>query len=74
MYKLVIPIFLGIATLAVLANGIVIVALRNTRVCNATVTLILSLTISDIWYLFFFKHFKFNVVNLCLKFLGEILC
>jgi len=49
MYKIVIPIFLVISGFAVIANALVIIALRMTKVRNATVTLILSLTISDIW-------------------------
>ncbi|KAI1720032.1 7 transmembrane receptor (rhodopsin family) domain-containing protein [Ditylenchus destructor] len=49
MYKIVIPGFLAISCLAVLANAVVIIALRATKVRNATVTLILSLTMSDIW-------------------------
>lgn len=48
-YQIIVPIFLIICVFAVIANAIVINALRMTRVRNATVTLILSLTISDIW-------------------------
>uniref|UniRef100_A0AC35FPS6 G-protein coupled receptors family 1 profile domain-containing protein n=1 Tax=Panagrolaimus sp. PS1159 TaxID=55785 RepID=A0AC35FPS6_9BILA len=48
-YQIIVPIFLIICIFAVIANAIVINALRMTRVRNATVTLILSLTISDIW-------------------------
>jgi hypothetical protein len=50
MYKLVIPIFMLISLAAILANLVVILALRATRVKSATVTLILNLTVSDIWY------------------------
>ncbi|CAD5214875.1 unnamed protein product [Bursaphelenchus xylophilus] len=49
MYQIVIPVFLLISCFAVLANGVVIWALRGTKVRNATVTLILSLTVSDMW-------------------------
>uniref|UniRef100_A0A183BY03 G_PROTEIN_RECEP_F1_2 domain-containing protein n=1 Tax=Globodera pallida TaxID=36090 RepID=A0A183BY03_GLOPA len=50
MYKRVIPVFLVLSLLAILANALVIVALRSARVRrNATVTLLTSLTSSDIW-------------------------
>uniref|UniRef100_A0A914I099 G-protein coupled receptors family 1 profile domain-containing protein n=1 Tax=Globodera rostochiensis TaxID=31243 RepID=A0A914I099_GLORO len=46
----VIPVFLVLSLLAILANALVIVALRSARVRqNATVTLLTSLTSSDIW-------------------------
>lgn len=51
MYKIVIPIFIAISGFGVLANAIVVFALRATKIRNAIVTLILSLTVSDIWYL-----------------------
>ncbi|KAL3098353.1 hypothetical protein niasHS_000365 [Heterodera schachtii] len=50
MYKMVIPVFLVLSLLAILANALVIIALRSARVRrNATVTLLTSLTSSDIW-------------------------
>uniref|UniRef100_A0A7E4V9Y3 G_PROTEIN_RECEP_F1_2 domain-containing protein n=1 Tax=Panagrellus redivivus TaxID=6233 RepID=A0A7E4V9Y3_PANRE len=49
MYKIVIPIFLVVSGFAVIANALVILALRMTKVRNATVTLILSLTVADMW-------------------------
>jgi len=51
MYKIVIPMFLTASILAILANLVVIAALRSAKVIRtATVVLILSLTFSDIWY------------------------
>ncbi|CAK5069554.1 unnamed protein product [Meloidogyne enterolobii] len=49
MYQVVIPAFLFLSLLAVIANSLVILALKASRVRNATVTLLLSLTFSDIW-------------------------
>uniref|UniRef100_A0A915M1T7 G-protein coupled receptors family 1 profile domain-containing protein n=1 Tax=Meloidogyne javanica TaxID=6303 RepID=A0A915M1T7_MELJA len=50
MYKIVIPMFLTASILAILANLVVIAALRSAKVIRtATVVLILSLTFSDIW-------------------------
>ncbi|KAF7638519.1 G_PROTEIN_RECEP_F1_2 domain-containing protein [Meloidogyne graminicola] len=49
MYQVVIPAFLFLSLLAVIANFLVILALKASRVRNATVTLLLSLTCSDIW-------------------------
>ncbi|KAF7637794.1 G_PROTEIN_RECEP_F1_2 domain-containing protein [Meloidogyne graminicola] len=50
MYKIVIPMFLIASIFAILANLIVIAALRSAKVIRtATVVLILSLTFSDIW-------------------------
>uniref|UniRef100_A0A915M7B8 G-protein coupled receptors family 1 profile domain-containing protein n=3 Tax=Meloidogyne incognita group TaxID=654580 RepID=A0A915M7B8_MELJA len=49
MYKIVIPMFLTASILAILANLVVIAALRSAKVIRtATVVLILSLTFSDI--------------------------
>ena len=60
-YQIVVPIFLVISGFAVIANAIVINALRMTRVRNATVTLILSLTISDIWSVLSIHVCTFNI-------------
>lgn len=49
MYQIMVPVFLIISSIAFLANLLVIIALRETKVRNATVILITSLTISDMW-------------------------
>ncbi|TMS35264.1 hypothetical protein L596_002703 [Steinernema carpocapsae] len=49
MYEIVIPIFLVLSCFAIMANVLVIIALRGTKVISPTVILIASLTVSDIW-------------------------
>ena len=52
--------FLTASILAILANLVVIAALRSAKVIRtATVVLILSLTFSDIWYVSLFKFIYF---------------
>lgn len=49
MYSIVIPVFIVLCGVALLLNSLMILILRRTRVRNAVVTLILSLTLSDMW-------------------------
>lgn len=48
MYRIVIPCFVVICFIAIILNFCMILALRRTKIRNAVVTLILSLTVSDI--------------------------
>jgi lysylphosphatidylglycerol synthetase-like protein (DUF2156 family) len=48
MYKIVIPCFVVVCFVAIVLNTSMILALRRTKIRNAVVTLILSLTVSDI--------------------------
>uniref|UniRef100_A0AC35U7H0 G_PROTEIN_RECEP_F1_2 domain-containing protein n=1 Tax=Rhabditophanes sp. KR3021 TaxID=114890 RepID=A0AC35U7H0_9BILA len=48
-YRIAVPIFLCLCILGVMANAVVIVALISTKVRTPTVTIISSLTLSDMW-------------------------
>uniref|UniRef100_A0A0K0E4H5 G_PROTEIN_RECEP_F1_2 domain-containing protein n=1 Tax=Strongyloides stercoralis TaxID=6248 RepID=A0A0K0E4H5_STRER len=48
-YRIVVPIFLTMCIMGVLANAIVIMALIKTKVRTPTVTIISSLSFSDMW-------------------------
>uniref|UniRef100_A0A0N5C915 G_PROTEIN_RECEP_F1_2 domain-containing protein n=1 Tax=Strongyloides papillosus TaxID=174720 RepID=A0A0N5C915_STREA len=48
-YRIVVPIFLTMCIMGVLANAIVIIALIKTKVRTPTVTIISSLSFSDMW-------------------------
>uniref|UniRef100_A0A914CB27 G-protein coupled receptors family 1 profile domain-containing protein n=1 Tax=Acrobeloides nanus TaxID=290746 RepID=A0A914CB27_9BILA len=83
MYQIMVPIFVLISSIAFLANLLVIIALRETKVRNATVVLITSLTISDMWtssivawslvYNSYLPIVKGTYVNWCFSLTLEIL-